>query len=150
MVLLGIGLTCFLSCKTAVDPLFYSHYETRVIAPEGSDIYILRVQGKGRTKTLAQQNALMNAVRDVIFTDIHASYGTHTPLMRLVNDPSQEQKNEAFFSKFFSENGEYLKYATLNKKNKNFYSDGSYYVALVDITINRGALKKYLSQFNIQ
>ena len=139
-------LSCFYlnSCKTYTDPLFYSNYETRAIASENSNVFILRVQGKGVSKDEAQKNAIRNAVRDVIFSDIHVNYSNHKPLMRLITDPKEENKNELFFSDFFSKGGDFQNFATILKKNRDFYSDGSYYVVLADVRVNRGELKSYL------
>lgn len=147
-------LTLFLiaiisSCRTYTDPLTYSTYEPRAIAAESDQTYLLRVQGKGLTREDAVNNALEQTVRDIIFKDIHVTYGDHKPLMRLINNPADEQNHAEFFNKFFSSNGNYLLYISPVKKNREFYSSGSITTVIMNVKVERGALKAYLAEMEI-
>lgn len=132
------------SCKTYTDPLLYGTYETRAISPEGYGNYILRVQGKGTSKKMAIENAKKQAVRDVLFTDVHVAYGDHKPLMRLIVDPSIEQKNAAFFKDFFSSNGTYKNYISSTKEDRESYSKGANYTVILNIIVKRDELRQLL------
>lgn len=135
----------FLSCSTQkVDPLIYATYETRAVASENAGSYLLRVQGKGVTKKMARENALKQAVRDVIFTDVHVAYGDHKPLMRLITDPSVETKNQRFFDAFFSNDGGYLEFVRSTKSDEEHYSDGAKNTVILNVIVERAALRDYL------
>lgn len=134
----------FQSCKTYTDPLVYATYETRAVAPEGYGNYVLRVQGKGTSKKMALENARRQAVRDVIFTDVHVAYGDHKPLMRLITDPSLEQKNASFFSEFFSPAGSYTDYIKSTKEDKESYSKDANHTVILNVIVKRDALRNLL------
>lgn len=131
-------------CRTHTDPLVYATYSTRAISPEGSGNYVLRVQGKGTNSDMAIKNAVRKAVHDVIFDDVHLAYGDHKPLMRLITDPSTEQKNSDFFNNFFANKGEYLKFAKATKDDKETYSEGHNYTVIVNVVVKHSELRDYL------
>lgn len=139
-------LGCIISsCTTQkTDPLIYASYETRAIADQDNGAYIIRVQGKGVSKNIAKENALKQAVRDIIFTDVHSAYGNHKPLMRLITDPSTEQKNQNFFNTFFSKDGGYLNFVHSTKSDEEHYSDGAKNTVIMNVVVERAALKDYL------
>ena len=136
-------------CKSYNDPIIYSAYEPRAVAAETDQTYILRVQGKGQTREDAINNALSQAIRDVIFKDIHVTYGDHKPLMRLINNPSEEANHSTFFSNFFSSAGNYLDFVTPINKNQDFYSSGTTKTVIMNVRVERGALKAYLTENKI-
>ena len=134
-----------MSCKVQkADQLLYSNYSTRAIASENGGSYVLRVQGKGTSRAMATENALKQAARDVIFTDVHTAYGDHKPLMRLITDPTTERKNEAFFNNFFSNNGGYQNFVRGEKKDQEYYSEDSKNTVIMNVVVDRAALKEYL------
>ena len=129
----------------------YATYQTRSIAPHANSCYLIRAQGRGSTKKEAIDNAVRQAVRDVIFNDIQVTYGDHKPLKRLINDPSTEQKNETFFNNFFQPGGDYARYAQVVNEDKDEFSNGeNYKTVILNVIVNRGELKSYLSGKNLK
>ncbi len=149
LILASLFLAVLCGCKTYNDPIFYHSVEPKVISEEAGQVYVMKVQGRGASREDAVNNALLQAVKDVIFKDIHVAYGDHKSLLRLINNPSEEANHSDFFSQFFSPTGAYLKFITPIDKNREFHSNGSSHTVLMDVRVNREALKSYLHEMNI-
>lgn len=134
------------ACKVYHSPMAYSNYETRAVASAGGASYVVRVQGRGVTKAMAIKNAETNAVRDVIFKDLHTTFGDHKPLMALISDPSSETKNESFFEPFFASNGKYKEFLTSTKSSMERYTNDNEITVIMNIIVQRGHLKHYLEE----
>ena len=63
------------SCSNQTT-ISYGEFETKVIASQMNELYIIRAQGKGATKQLAEQQAVKQAVHDVIFKKIYLTAQT--------------------------------------------------------------------------
>lgn len=131
------------SCRTN-QTLSYSSVETTAIAAESNGTYVIRVQGKGTTRSMAYDNARRQAVHDVIFKGIHTSYGDHKMIHPLINDPRMEQKEETFFNSFFSEKGEYLDYIESTKEDKIQNSNENTKSVILNVIVRRDKLKEML------
>ena len=72
----------------------------------------VKAWGNGRNRWDAIEQAKKNAVNDVLFKGIYEGKQDceKRPVLTEVN---ARQKNEAYFNKFFSDNGEYTKYISL-------------------------------------
>lgn len=66
-----------------------------------------------KSKAEAKANAVRNAVEKVLFVGIPNSSVSRP----LVNDPSARTRHQAYFDRFFSDNGAYNKYVTVNTIN---------------------------------
>ncbi|MDE6416581.1 MAG: hypothetical protein K2K68_06110 [Duncaniella sp.] len=124
----------------------YSHFETRAVSEAGGTDYVIRVEGRGTTKAMAIKNAEINAVRDVIFKDIHTTFGNHRPLMALINDPSVEIKESSFFEPFFASNGKYSEFLATTKSSAELYTNDKEITVIMSIIVKRGYLKHYLEE----
>lgn len=137
-------------CRTYTDPQIYSSFEPRALAVEAGEIYVLRVQGKGQTREDAVSNALMLAVKDVIFKNIHVTYGDHKTLLALINNPAMEEKHSDFFQEFFAKSGTYLHFVTPIQTDREYFSSSTSQAVLLNVKVNRLALKKYLEERGIK
>lgn len=148
-LVLLLSILAVSGCRTYKDPQIYSSFESRALAVEAGEIYLLRVQGKGQTRKDAVNNALMQAVRDMIFKNIPVTYGDHKTLLGLINNPALEEKHSDFFRDFFAKSGAYLRFVTPIKKDRQYFSSSSTQTVLINVKINRPALKAYLKENGI-
>ncbi len=145
---LGLVLLLLVSCKTN-ESLVYATIETKAIASEMDGSYVLRVQGKGTTATMAKENAIKNAVHDAIFKNIYKTYDNHNMIYALVNDPSTEQVYKDFFQNFFASNGEYLKYVDTTKKDRLDFNSHNSNTVILNVVVKRSELERMLHINNI-
>lgn len=145
---LGLFLLTFVSCKTN-DSLVYATIETKAIATEMDGSYVLRVQGNGTTREMARGNAIRQAVHDVIFKNIYKTYDDHKMIYALISEPTMEQTYEDFFNRFFSSNGEYLKYVDTTRKAKLKFESYTNRTIIMNVVVNRAALKQMLQSANL-
>lgn len=122
----------------------YGNYETRVISTQMNEVYLLRAQGKGATKKLAEQQALKQAVHDVIFKNIYLTTGDHNILYPLISDPRVEKQNQNYFSTFFSDNGPYLRFVKDTKEKEKKYHTDVLETCIMNVCVDRGALREFL------
>lgn len=94
---------------------------------EGDGSQTLRVTGTGRNKADAIEQAKKDAVYAVIFTGIRSGMGG-CDSRPLINEQNARDKFDEYFNIFFMDNGEYLKYVSMedrklrsNAKSKNKY-----------------------------
>lgn len=84
--------------------------ECQGIAKQGAKL--VKVWSYSKNPKHAIASAMRNAVHGVIFKGYAGGGQGCTSFQPLVNDPSVEEANKAFFDKFFEEGGEYLKYVS--------------------------------------
>ncbi|MDE6535131.1 MAG: hypothetical protein K2K82_03875 [Muribaculaceae bacterium] len=144
-----ISLLLLGGCRTYKDPQMYHSFAPRALSVEADDTYVIRVQGKGLTRDDAVTNAQINALRDVIFKDIQVTFGDHKTLMRLINNPSAEQKHSEFFSGFFSEPANYGRFIVPEKKNREFFSSPNSKTVLLNVKVKRKELRDYLKDMGV-
>lgn len=94
---------------------------------EGDGSQTLRVTGTGRNKSDAVEQAKKDAVYAVIFTGIRSGMNG-CDSRPLINEQNARDKYDEYFNIFFMDNGEYLKYVSMedrklrsNVKSKNKY-----------------------------
>lgn len=124
----------------------YSSVETVIIAPEGSGDYVLRVQGRGATKAKALENAKRQAVYDIVFKNLHMTYGDHKMVFAIVNNPKLEDTYSAFFNKFFDKGGRWKKYVGSTQEHKENSNNDLTYTVMVNVMVKRAKLKEYLHE----
>ncbi len=136
----------FSACK-ANQGLVYATVETTAISSAGDDVYVLRVQGKGVTKEMAHGNALRQAVHDVMFKNIHSSYGNHQMILPILNNPSIEQQKKAFFDDFYVR--KYLDFVGDTQGDEAEFKSSTLKTVIINVVVDRKRLKEYLKENNI-
>lgn len=129
----------------------YAHTSIKCMGVELDGSQTLRVQGYGRNRADAKEQAMKNAVWAVIFDGIKD--GVEGCNMRpLVTEVNAKERYEDYFNLFFTDNGAYKEYVSLRdtkrgsggrKKDKLGYS--------YDLTIRvlRSQLKARLKADNV-
>lgn len=143
-ILLGWGLSFAQSGN-------YSVPATECMGVEGDGSQTLRVWGVGRNKTDALEQAKKNAVKEVIFKGIRN--GSKECNMRpLIYEVNAEEKYQYYFNTFFKDDGEYLKYVSMEdrrpmtNKKENTKTQVKYGVT---VRVLRPALQQRLIDDNI-
>jgi len=106
-----ISLVLF-SCSPQNKVAGNYNYKTECLGIELDGSQTVKAWGNGRNRWDAIEQAKKNAVNEVLFKGIYEGKQDceKRPVLTEVN---ARQKNEAFFNKFFTDNGEYLKYVSL-------------------------------------
>src|SRR5574344_1373569 len=111
----------------------------------------LRVQGYGRNRSDAKEQAMKNAVWAVIFDGIRD--GAEGCNMRpLVTEVNAKERYEDYFNLFFADNGEYKKYVSLRdtkKRSGGRSKDKLGYAYDLTIRVLRAELKARLKADNL-
>ena len=110
----GLSLTSLTSCRSSAKTTqVYAPHFVECMGVEHDGSQTLRVNGTGRNKADAVEQAKKNAVREVIFKGItHGQQGCQTrPILSEVN---AEERHEDYFNRFFADGGDYANYVTLD------------------------------------
>ena len=111
----------------------------------------LRVQGYGRNRTDAREQAMKNAVRAVIFDGIRD--GVEGCNMRpLITVANARERYEDYFNRFFADNGDYKQYVSLadtKKRSAEKSKDKMGYAYDLTIRVLRPELKARLKADNL-
>jgi hypothetical protein len=86
-------------------------FETECMGSEFDGSITVKVFGKGNTDRDAVEQAMKNAVRDVLFKGIHqgVSECSKSPLLL---QPRALERNEGYFAQFFKDGGPYTEFVT--------------------------------------
>lgn len=105
-LMLGLG-----SCKSSSTAAYYTS-EPECLGIERDGSQTLRVWGSGRNKSDAVEQAKKDAVWAVVFKGVTLGSGgcSSKPILTEVN---AEEKYEYYFNAFFQDNGDYLKYISM-------------------------------------
>lgn len=129
----------------------YARTSIRCMGVELDGSQTLRVQGYGRNRSDAKEQAMKNAVWAVIFDGIHDGVeGCNT--RPLVNEVNAKERYEDYFNIFFSDNGEYKKYVSLRdtkKRSGGKSKDKLGYAYDLTIRVLRAELKARLKSDNV-
>lgn len=109
-----ITMLMFVCCVhvNAQKQTIYARYSVRCLGVELDGSQTLRVQGYGRNRADAKEQAMKNAVWAVIFDGIKDGVdGCNT--RPLVTEVNAKERYEDYFNIFFTDNGEYKKYVSL-------------------------------------
>lgn len=124
----------------------YSRPSIRCMGVELDGSQTLRVQGYGRNRSDAKEQAKKNAVWAVVFDGIHD--GVEGCDMRpLVTEANAREKHDSFFNQFFADNGQYINYVSLKdtkKKSSGKSKDKLGYAYDLTIRVLRPQLKECL------
>ena len=129
----------------------YARSSVRCMGVELDGSQTLRVQGYGRNRSDAKEQAMKNAVWAVIFDGIKD--GVEGFNMRpLVTEVNAKERYEDYFNIFFSDNGAYLEYVSLRdtkRRSGGRSKDKLGYAYDLTIRVLRPQLKARLKADNV-
>ena len=129
----------------------YDRSSIKCIGTELDGSQTLRVQGYGRNRSDAKEQAMKNAVWAVIFDGIRD--GVQGCNMRpLITEVNARERYEDYFNIFFADGGEYKKYVSLQdtkKRSANKAKDKVGYSYEMTIRVLRSELKARLKADNV-
>ena len=150
-ILLTFIAALSLASSNAQTQTVYARSSVRCLGVELDGSQTLRVQGYGRNRADAREQAMKNAVRAVIFDGIRD--GVEGCNMRpLVTEVNAKERYEDYFNIFFSDNGEYKKYVSLRdtkKRSGGRVKDKLGYSYDLTIRVLRSDLKARLKADNL-
>ena len=149
--LLTIIAALFFTYAEAQTKPVYSHSSIRCMGVELDGSQTLRIQGYGRNRSDAKEQAMKNAVWAVIFDGIRD--GVEGCNMKpLVTEVNAKECYENYFNIFFADNGEYKKYVSLRdtkKRSGGRSKDKLGYAYDLTIRVLRAELKARLKADNV-
>lgn len=108
---------CMLTAAHAQTQAVYARASVRCMGVELDGSQTLRVQGYGRNRADAKEQAMKNAVWAVVFNGIRD--GVEGCNMRpLVTEVNARERYEDYFNLFFADNGAYKEYVSLRDTKK--------------------------------
>lgn len=150
ILLLLICAMSLLNVYAQKNPV-YARSSIRCMGVELDGSQTLRVQGYGRNRSDAKEQAMKNAVWAVIFDGIRD--GVEGCNMRpLVTEVNAKERYEDYFNLFFADNGEYKKYVSLRdtkKRSGGRSKDKLGYAYDLTIRVLRAELKARLKADNL-
>lgn len=150
ILLLLICAMSLLNVYAQKNPV-YARSSIRCMGVELDGSQTLRVQGYGRNRSDAKEQAMKNAVWAVIFDGIRN--GAEGCNMRpLVTEVNAKERYEDYFNLFFADNGEYKKYVSLRdtkKRSGGRSKDKLGYAYDLTIRVLRAELKARLKADNL-
>lgn len=150
-ILLSFLVAFLLMSADAQAQNVYSRSSIICMGVELDGSQTLRVQGYGRNRSDAKEQAMKNAVWAVIFDGIRD--GVEGCNMRpLVTEVNAKERYEDYFNIFFSDNGEYKKYVSLRdtkKRSGGRVKDKLGYSYDLTIRVLRADLKARLKADNL-
>lgn len=139
------------TCSEAQTQPVYARSSIRCMGVELDGSQTLRVQGYGRNRSDAKEQAKKNAVWAVIFDGIRD--GVEGCNMRpLVTEVNAKERYEDYFNLFFADDGEYKKYVSLRdtkKRSGGRSKDKLGYDYDLTIRVLRAELKARLKADNV-
>lgn len=150
-ILLAIVCALSLTNVYAQNKAVYARSSIRCLGVELDGSQTLRVQGYGRNRSDAKEQAMKNAVWAVIFDGIRD--GVEGCNMRpLVTEVNAKERYEDYFNIFFADNGEYKKYVSLRdtkKRSGGKSKDKVGYAYDLTVRVLRAQLKARLKADNL-
>ena len=141
----------FLVYAEAQNQTVYSRSYVKYLGTELDGSITLRVQGYGRNKSDAKEQAMKNAVWAVIFDGVREGFEGNN-IRPLVTEVNAKERYEDYFNAFFADNGAYKKYISLRdtkKNSSNKAKDKIGYSYELTIRILRTDLKNRLKSDNV-
>lgn len=147
---IGTGLVSCRSNKDVTGSLSYYNFGTTAISVLPSGLITMRAWGGGPDKARAIEEAMKNAVSDVIFKGVKGASGYAG--QAIVTEVNARERYAEYFDLFFADGGEYKKFVTetssKDKSRTRAKSDGRQNFG-VTVTVDRNALKQQLRQDGI-
>jgi len=131
-------------------------YESECMGVEGDGSQTLKAWGTGNSKNDAVEQAKKNAVRDVLFKGIRNGKD-ECNVKPVINEVNAQEKYEDYFNKFFSDDGPYKNFISMNDEpisvvggkvaDRKRMTDGVQYGVIVQV--RRAELKQQMIKDNI-
>jgi len=143
------GTVLYVGCATNTSVAGAYTNKTECLGVELDGSQTVKAWGTGKDEVDAMEQALKNAVSDVIFNGI-TDGKSDCDSKPIVPEVNAQKKYETFFNGFFSDKGAYKKYVSIEdgRKNKQILKDqksGRNTVTIgVSVRIQRVALKESL------
>lgn len=132
-------------------------YESECQGVEGDGSQTLKAWGTGNSKNDAVEQAKKNAVSDVLFKGIRNGKPDLCNVKPVLNEVNVREKYEDYFNKFFSDDGPYKEFVSMNDEpinvtghavaDRKTMTDGVQYGVIVQI--RRAELKQRMIKDNI-
>jgi hypothetical protein len=132
-------------------------YESECQGVEGDGSQTLKAWGTGNSKNDAVEQAKKNAVRDVLFKGIRNGKPDICNVKPVINEVNAQEKYEDYFNKFFTDDGAYKEFVSMNDEpisitghgvsDRKRMTDGVQYGVIVQI--RRAELKQRMIKDNI-
>jgi len=121
-------------------------YELESVETAGSGYVNVKVWSYSRRPSIAIEQCKKNAVHGILFKGSTGTGGTHRPL---VKDPAAQSDHAEFFTAFFAEDGDYMRYVTNAIGTPETTKIGKEYKIAVYVKVNEGELRRHLEKANI-
>ncbi|RAV30192.1 hypothetical protein [Sinomicrobium soli] len=145
-LLCASAVVCVLSCRSVESISGYYRYDTECVTVNPDGTHIVKTRGTGLDLRQATENALVNAVNDVLFKGIRNG-NSDCNQSPLISDPNARETYKGYFREFYGENGDYRQFITLTgdklprKKLKNKGKTAFEFLAAIDVERLRNHLQ---------
>lgn len=111
-IFLTITAAISMNCANAQTHTVYPRAEVKCMGVELDGSQTLRVQGYGRNRSDAKEQAMKNAVWAVVFDGVRDG-AAGCDMRPLVTEANARERYADYFNIFFADNGEYRKYVSM-------------------------------------
>lgn len=139
----GILLFLLFVCSLSLSAQWRYDIECAGVANEG--FYLVKVSSFAKKQPDAVKQAVKNAVHGVLFKGVAGKIGGCPSQRPIINDRTTETTEVDFFKNFFSDNGDYLKYASCIGTPESIKIGREYKVSSV-VSVHKDQLRKDLEQ----
>lgn len=150
-IILMIIAIMTVAVETAFSQTVYAQTSIKCLGVELDGSQTLRVQGYGRNRSDAKEQAMKNAVWAVIFDGVKDGVaGCNT--RPLVTEVNAKERYEDYFNVFFADNGAYKEYVSLRDTKKRSGAkdkDKVGYAYIMTVRVLRAELKARLRADNV-
>ena len=136
----------FAGCGSKSSQAFYDQ-PSQVLSATAEGTYIIRVQVRAKDAVVAFREAQRKVVKELIFDGVKAGNSSMSDLKPLCFDMNAREKYEDYWNAFFSDGGEWTKYASYKDRRAvttGYERDGRQMVETGTVTVDRAGLKKKL------
>lgn len=148
---LGFGLIALSGCGPKISSAYYD-YSSKIIQDHNDGSYVIRAWGRSRNATMSYEVAKKQALKDILFNGVQAQSENISNLKPLITEINAEEKYEAYFNKFFADNGEWENFCSMKDRRwatSKYQRTNAQTFAQVTVTIFRAQLKQKLIEDGI-
>lgn len=148
VVALCIPATAGVRQKKANKDTNQFRYEIECAGNAIQGTYLVKVWSYSKKASVAENQCRKNAVHGVIFKGYGGGQGCVSQ-RPLANQPGAETQNKQYFDSFFSEGGEFQKYASIIEGTTETVKVGKEYKVGVVVSVRKDDLRKALEAAGI-
>lgn len=131
----------FLSCSSQKKVIGNYTYKTECLGLAMDGSQLVKAWGNGRNKHDAIEQAEKNAIRDVLFKGVYEGK-QECEKRPVVAEVNAQQKYESYFIDFFSNQGAYRSFVSLNDKLESFKGANKGVTYSIVVLVQRAELKQ--------